>query len=284
MRAPKVVKGPGCRRLTHLPLQRQPALILSDAATMLLGMIPARQALGVVNDWKRDLAPVVSTGFPLLDRCTGGFQFGQVWVLTSRPGHGRSSFALGLALKAASGARWSTDFVSARDPLDVVSARLLAATATVPLHRLRHDEYSDEEASRIAAAVRELTNVDLNLEGTRGGASPEPTEGHADVTVIDDFHLTGYESLRMVRDHADRGRLFIVTVPRHLVLIDGELDPGWTEISDLTLDIERPDASGAGESPRPGEADLRILHNRLGPQTTVPLAFQGQWSRFIPIH
>ncbi|GAA3526468.1 hypothetical protein AFL01nite_04840 [Aeromicrobium flavum] len=284
MRTPKVVKGLDCRRLTNLPLQRQPALILSDAAAMLLGMIPARQALGVVNDWKRDLAPVASTGFPLLDRCTGGFELGQVWVLTSRPGHGRSSFALGLALKAASGARWSTDFVSARDRLDVVSARLLATTARVPLHRLRHEDTSNEEASRIAAAVRELANVDLNLEGPREGASPEPTEGHADVTVIDDFHLTGYESLRMVRDHATRGRLFIVTVPRHLVLIDGELDPGWTEISDITVDIERPDATGAGESPRPGEADLRILHNRLGPQTTVPLAFQGQWSRFTPIH
>ena len=35
------------------------------------------------------------------------------------------------------------------------------------------------------------------------------------------------------------------------------------------------------ESPRAGEADLIVAKNRNGPTTTVTVAFQGHYSRFV---
>ena len=35
------------------------------------------------------------------------------------------------------------------------------------------------------------------------------------------------------------------------------------------------------DSPRAGEADLIVAKNRQGPTTTITVAFQGHYSRFV---
>jgi len=36
-----------------------------------------------------------------------------------------------------------------------------------------------------------------------------------------------------------------------------------------------------GKAPRAGEADLNVAKHRNGPTTTVTVAFQGHYSRFV---
>ena len=47
--------------------------------------------------------------------------------------------------------------------------------------------------------------------------------------------------------------------------------------------LNRPDAHGAGESERPGEADIIIAKNHSGPVNRVAVSFQGHYSRFTPM-
>lgn len=246
-------------------------------------MIAAHQAFEELELWARGRSQPVSAGFPDLERHTDGFAVGQVWVITSRPGHGRSTLGLNLALNLATCADWPTDFVSARDQLDLVSARLLAAVSGAPVHRLRRGALTDRDRTRVDAAVQELRDVPLRIEAERFTRTADFPETDSEAVVIDDFHLTGYRSLNSLREAADRGRLVVVTAPRHHIVIDGELGPTWAEVSDVIIDIERPDASEVDFSPRPSEADLHILRNRAGPQAIITVAFQGHRGRFIPM-
>ena len=50
--------------------------------------------------------------------------------------------------------------------------------------------------------------------------------------------------------------------------------------ADLVLLIHREDFYEP-ESPRAGEADLRVVKHRNGPTGTVTVAFQGHYSRFV---
>lgn len=248
-----------------------------------LAVIAAHEVHEEIEAWQRAREQPISTGFLDLDRYTGGFGVGQVWVITSRPGHGRSTLALTLALHIAADSRWPTDFVSARDRVDVVSARLLASTSKVPIHRLRDAALSDAQRTRIDAAVRRLRDVPLSIESTRHSQIAELAAGVSRAVVIDDFLLTGYQSLSSLRECADRGHLVIITVARHHVMIGDALEPTLAELADVIIDVERPDASSVNFSERPGEADLRLERNRLGPQGTISASFQGHLGRFIPL-
>jgi replicative DNA helicase len=50
--------------------------------------------------------------------------------------------------------------------------------------------------------------------------------------------------------------------------------------SDVVILLHREDAYEK-ESPRAGEADLIVAKNRNGPTTSVTVAFQGHYSRFV---
>jgi replicative DNA helicase len=50
--------------------------------------------------------------------------------------------------------------------------------------------------------------------------------------------------------------------------------------SDVVILLHREDAYER-ESPRAGEADLIVAKHRNGPTTTVTVAFQGHYSRFV---
>jgi replicative DNA helicase len=53
--------------------------------------------------------------------------------------------------------------------------------------------------------------------------------------------------------------------------------------ADIVMLLNRPDAHGAGESERPGEADIILAKNRSGPVNKVAVSFQGHYSRFTPM-
>ncbi|WP_200914361.1 DnaB-like helicase C-terminal domain-containing protein, partial [Aeromicrobium sp. Leaf272] len=53
--------------------------------------------------------------------------------------------------------------------------------------------------------------------------------------------------------------------------------------ADMVFLINRPDATSAGESERPGEADIIVAKNRSGPTNKVAVSFQGHYSRFTPM-
>jgi replicative DNA helicase len=67
----------------------------------------------------------------------------------------------------------------------------------------------------------------------------------------------------------------------HNFIADGVVSHNSIEQdSDVVILLHREDLYEK-ESPRAGEADLIVAKNRNGPTTTVTVAFQGHYSRFV---
>ena len=59
--------------------------------------------------------------------------------------------------------------------------------------------------------------------------------------------------------------------------------PRSGEIDSRAQRAEYSTGRGAGESERPGEADIIVAKNRSGPVNKVAVSFQGHYSRFTPM-
>lgn len=246
-------------------------------------MIDASQTLTELQGWQRARGPLLGTGFPTLDQCTGGFGFNQVWVIVGQPGHGRSTLALNLAVTLAVDSGVASEFVSVRDSLDLVSSRLLALMSKIPIHRLRSGADGDDDGGRLLTAVTRLQDVPMRLGNSREIFADSNSSRPGKAYVIDDFHQSDVRDLHTLKNKAEHGNLVIVSMPKNLVLTDGGVAPAWAEVADVIVDVSRPDAEGCGESARPGEADFRLVRNRMGPQTVLPVIFQGHYARFSPM-
>jgi len=78
----------------------------------------------------------VPTGLHDLDKIIGGFHRGDLIVLGGRPSMGKTSLALGMA-RASAMAGYATGLISAEQPVDQLSARLLALASSVPATQFR---------------------------------------------------------------------------------------------------------------------------------------------------
>jgi len=258
------------------------AVKLSVQPGILRQVIDAEHALRELEEWKERRGPLLSTGFPVIDQCTEGLDFGQVWVIVSPPGHGRSTLTLNLAATLADSGV-ATEFLSLRDSLNLVSARLLAARAKVPIHRLLRDEAEGDDGPRLHAAVTRLRELPLRIAYSTDAFDASRSARNPRAYVVDDFDRSSFRDLHTLKANSERGGIIIVSMPRHIVLTDRGVEPGWAAVADVIIDVSRPDAEGCGKSMRPGEADLRLVRNRMGPQTILSVSFQGHYARFSPM-
>ena len=114
-----------------------------------------------------DAATGVKTGFPGLDNLVLGLQPGQMVVVGARPGVGKTSLALNLAVNAAKGGA-SVAFFSMEMSSMEVAQRLLAAEAKVPLQHIRSGRVRDEDWQFIVEAASELSGYDIMVDDTPG--------------------------------------------------------------------------------------------------------------------
>jgi replicative DNA helicase len=119
------------------------------------------EAIAVAADLERppgERPKGISTGLPTLDRITGGLEPGDLWLLGGRPGTGKTSLALQIALRQEAGVL----FVSLDVPRRKLARKVLASAAGVELHRLRSatnwlaDPLTDEERQGIEQGIARL--------------------------------------------------------------------------------------------------------------------------------
>ena len=85
----------------------------------------------------RDTLMGVPTGFTMLDRLLGGLQKSDLLILAGRPGMGKSSFALSIALNAARRSNARVAVFSLEMSNDQLVQRLLSMETAIDSHRLR---------------------------------------------------------------------------------------------------------------------------------------------------
>jgi replicative DNA helicase len=109
----------------------------------------------------------VPTGFETLDRMTSGLAPGDLWILAARPGMGKTSLAICMALNAAFRGR-GVVFFSMEMGRDQIAQRAVCSESRVDLSRLRSGALSAAEWQHLDGAFQHLAHLPLWIDDFRG--------------------------------------------------------------------------------------------------------------------
>ena len=253
----------------------------------------------------------VPTGIEDLDRLTNGLHAGQLVVVAARPAIGKSTLGLDLARSASVKHGMTSVIFSLEMGRNEITMRLLSAEARVPLHHMRSGSMSEDDWQRLARRMGEVNDAPLFVDDSPNMSMMEIRAKCRRLKQRHDLRLVVIDYLQLMSSgkRVESRQQEVSEFSRSLKLLAKELEVPVVAISQLNRGAEtRTDKkpmlsdlreSGAieqdadvvillhredayeKESPRAGEADLIVAKHRNGPTSTVTVAFQGHYSRFV---
>jgi replicative DNA helicase len=253
----------------------------------------------------------VPTGIEDLDRLTNGLHAGQLVVVAARPAIGKSTLGLDLARSASVKNGLTSVIFSLEMGRNEITMRLLSAEARVPLHHMRSGSMSEDDWQRLARRMGEVNDAPLFVDDSPNMSMMEIRAKCRRLKQRNDLRLVIIDYLQLMSSgkRVESRQQEVSEFSRSLKLLAKELEVPVVAISQLNRGAEsRTDKkpmlsdlreSGAieqdadvvillhredayeKESPRAGEADLIVAKHRNGPTSTVTVAFQGHYSRFV---
>lgn len=256
----------------------------------------------------------VPTGFRKLDFLTGGLQKGDLMLLAGRPGTGKTSFMLAVALHAAQASKRVLLF-SLEMSKEALMQRLVAMLASVDTHRLRVGWLTPEEWTRVEAKTLELAALeDRLLIDDRQGLTPLEVRSRAliqreraglDMICIDyvqrmEATINGKrisDRYQEVSEISNKTKALAVELALPVLalaqlnrkpeeradkrpqLSDLEQSGKLEQDSDIVGFLYREDYYDK-ESAAKGIAELILAKHRNGPTDTVRLRFDAAYTRF----
>ena len=255
----------------------------------------------------------VPTGFADLDDLTNGLPPGQMIVIAARPAMGKSTLALDFARAASIRNNLPSVIFSLEMGRNEIAMRLLSAEARVALHHMRSGSLKDDDWSRIASKMPEVTNAPLYIDDSPNLSMMEIRAKCRRLRQRNDLRLVVIDYLQLMTGggskRAESRQQEVSEMSRNLKLLAKELEVPVIALSqlnrgpeqrtdkrpmvsdlresgsieqdaDMVILLHREDAYEK-ESPRAGEADLIVAKHRNGPTSTITVAFQGHYSRFV---
>ena len=253
----------------------------------------------------------IPTGFADLDRLTNGLHPGQMIVVAARPAVGKSTLGLDIARASAIHHSQAAVIFSLEMSRNEITMRLLSAEARIPLQNMRKGTMREEDWTRLARTMGEVSEAPLFVDDSPNMSLMEIRakcrrlkQRHGLRLVVVDY-LQLMSSGRRVESRQQEVSEF----SRALKLLAKELEVPVIAISQLNRGPEQrtdkkpqmSDLRESGsieqdadmvillhredmyekESPRAGEADFIVAKHRNGPTDTITVAFQGHYSRFV---
>ena len=260
----------------------------------------------------------VPTGFKDVDDLFHGLRGGDLAILAARPGVGKTSFALNLAVNAASEGI-TVAFFSLEMSAGQLVQRILCTDARVNLSKVRGGFISEGDWGAIADASNRLAKLNLFIDDTPGLTilearakarrelrSVEPGRG---LIIVDYLQLMQPQTARRDGNRA----VEVGEISRGLKILAKEMDMPVLALSQLSRAVEmrgkkRPqlsdlresgsieqdadivmfidrsmDASEAEQDGRPAlnTAELIVAKHRNGPTRDITLAFVPEYTRFM---
>ncbi len=114
---------------------------------------------------RRDIIGIPSY-LQALDSMTSGFQAGDLIIVAGRPGMGKTSFALNIALNVARNMRLPVLIFSLEMSKEQIAQRILSLLANVPLQHLRTGRLNERELVRLTQALRTLKTIPIYIDDT----------------------------------------------------------------------------------------------------------------------
>ena len=134
------------------------------------GLLPMKQVLQDVMSQISQAAangsqlPGISTGLADIDECLQGLGEGDFVLIASRPGMGKTSIALNIAVNAAKSCGKTVAIFSLEMSRQQLVLRMLSSESHIDLYQLNQGRLSGEEWGKLAEAAGSLSQVDIRLD------------------------------------------------------------------------------------------------------------------------
>lgn len=254
--------------------------------------------------------PGLPTGIGPLDSKIGGLINSNLVLVASRPGMGKTSIALNIALNAARASKKAVAFFSLEMSLHQLGLRLLSAEAAIDSSTMLNGSLSAQEWQSATQASIALSHLHMHFGES---AAITPTEMKALCRRIPDLGLIVIDYLQLMQGsrRSDNRVQEVSEISRSLKIMAKELDVPVLCLSQLSRANEsradkRPMLSDLRESgaieqdadvvlflyrddyyhedsPERGIAECIIAKNRHGSTGTVKLHWMGQYTSFSAV-
>jgi replicative DNA helicase len=254
---------------------------------------------------KRGIAGL-HTGFPSLDKITGGFQNSDLIIIAARPSLGKTSLATNIAEFLAIHEKKSVAMFSLEMSRDQLIERMLCSQAKVDLNRLKTGFLREDDWPKLTDAYSELYEApifvddspDLTLVDIRTKARRLKMEANIDMLIIDYLQLIHSDQ------RIENRVLEISQITRNLKGLARELSIPVVVLSQLSRAVDRREdktpilsdlrESGSIEQDadvvmflnRPDETqkervELIVAKQRNGPTNRFNILFLAEFTKFV---
>lgn len=257
--------------------------------------------------------PGLSTGLNDLDRYILGLNKGELILIAARPGMGKTSIALNIAMNVAKKSGKTVAVFSLEMSREQLVSRLIAGEGLVPSQNLLTGQLNSDEWKRIAAAAQVLSATDMRIDDN---PMLSVSDMNAQCRRISNLGLVVIDYLQLMqsaggdsRKYAGENRQQVVSdISRMLKIMAKELNVPVICLSQLSRASEgRPNKrpmlsdlreSGAieqdadvviglyregyynAECEEPNVSEAIVLKNRKGQTGTVKLAWLAEYTTF----
>ncbi|QTR06225.1 replicative DNA helicase [Saccharothrix algeriensis] len=255
----------------------------------------------------------IPTGFADLDELTNGLHPGQMIIVAARPGVGKSTLGLDFARSCSVKHGLTSAIFSLEMSRTEIVMRMLSAEARIRLGDMRGGRMSDDDWTRLARRMSEISEAPLFVDDSPNLTMMEIRAKARRLKQRHDLRLVVVDYLQLMSSgkRSESRQQEVSEFSRNLKLIAKELEVPVIAISqlnrgpeqrtdkrpqlsdlresgsleqdaDMVILINRPDA-WERDDPRAGEADLIIAKHRAGPTATITVAHQLHYSRFADL-
>ncbi|MFN3870390.1 MAG: replicative DNA helicase [Aquificaceae bacterium] len=256
-----------------------------------------------------------ATGFLELDTLTTGFHPSDLIIVAARPGMGKSSFMLSMALHMAFVEKIPVAIYSLEMSKEQLVMRALSMLSGVPLQNIRRGFVNEEDMSKLIASALDLSKCEVYIDDTPNLSTTDlrvktrklKKEKGVEVVFVDYLQLIRPATRRSSRQEE------VAEISRNLKALAKELSipvvslaqlsrqvehrsdkrPQLADLresgqieqdADLILFIHRPEYYKKNPSPEEqGIAEIIVAKQRQGPTGIVKVAFLKDTASFKPL-
>ena len=259
----------------------------------------------------------VGSGFTELDRLTSGWQKSDLIIIASRPGMGKTAFALTMARNAAVDFKKPVALFSLEMSAVQLVTRLISSETEIPQEKLRKGTMEEYEWQQLNAKIGNLLDAPIYLDDTAALSIFDLRAKSRRLKARQNIQLIVVDYLQLMQgSHETKGNREqeISSISRGLKSLAKELDVPVIALSqlsrapekrstaakpilsdlresgsieqdaDMVMFIYRPeyykiDVDEHGDSTS-GAAEVCIAKNRNGPLKDIPLKFISKYAKF----
>ena len=218
----------------------------------------AREAMKEIEEAyeRKERITGVASGFRDLDQVTAGFQRSNMIVVAARPGMGKTSLCLNIAVNAATKQKLPVAIFSLEMSRQELAMRMICSEARVNFQRLRTGHLAQEEVNRLVAAVGKLSEAPIYTDdsGTlsamelRAKARRLKKERGIGMIIVDYLQLMHGSN---TRQNSENRVQEVSEISRSMKSLAKELNIPVVAVSQLSRGVE------SRNDKRPQMADLR---------------------------